>query len=153
MPITRWDKKYYTTNQVSKSSLSYQNNKLYCDLMPITQYNIMGKKKVSIWNLLYHKTINCIVILCLLLDRIYFTRSKIGTSEVWLCNRCWICKQYHQTAMFKGHGNEIFLGRRQGVTRGRLNVHCVRLYYSNWIHFLVIFLQVPSIDSTCFLHT
>ncbi len=33
---------------------------------------------------------------------------------------------------------------------GRLNVHCVGLYYSNWIHFFVMFLQVPSIDSICF---
>ncbi len=36
---------------------------------------------------------------------------------------------------------------------GQLNVHCVRLYYSNWILFLVMFLRVPSIDSKCFLHT
>jgi hypothetical protein len=33
-------------------------------------------------NLLYHKTINCIVILCLLLNTILFARSKIDTSEV-----------------------------------------------------------------------
>ncbi len=37
--------------------------------------------------------------------------------------------------------------------RGWLNVHCVGLYYSNWIHFLVMFLRVPSIDSMCFPHT
>ncbi len=34
---------------------------------------------------------------------------------------------------------------------GQLNVHCVGSYYSNWILFLVMFLHVPSIDSTCFL--
>ncbi len=33
--------------------------------------------------------------------------------------------------------------------RGWLNVHCVGSYYSNWILFLVMFLRVPSIDSTC----
>ncbi len=33
------------------------------------------------------------------------------------------------------------------VQRGWLFVHCVGLYYSNWILFLVMFLQVPSIDS------
>ncbi len=31
-----------------------------------------------------------------------------------------------------------------------LNAHCVGSYYSNWIHFLGMFSQVPSIDSTCF---
>ncbi len=34
--------------------------------------------------------------------------------------------------------------------RGWLNVNCVGLYYSNWILLLVMFLRVPSIDSTCF---
>jgi hypothetical protein len=34
--------------------------------------------------------------------------------------------------------------------RGWLNVHCVGLYYSNWILCLVLFSCVPSIDSTCF---
>ncbi len=50
------------------------NNKLYCDLMPITQFDIIDYniKNVSICSLLYCKTINCMVILCLLLDRIKF---------------------------------------------------------------------------------
>ncbi len=39
------------------------------------------------------------------------------------------------------------------AVRGRLNVHCVGSYNSNWIHFLVMFSQVLSIDSTCFLRT
>ncbi len=40
--------------------------------------------------------------------------------------------------------------RIRATKRGRLNVHCVGSFYSNRILFLVMFLRVPSIDSTCF---
>jgi hypothetical protein len=55
-----------------------------------------------------------------------------------------------QGCLHIGNGNNTIIMR---VTRGRLNVHCVGSYYSNRIHFLVMFLHVPSIDSTCFPRT
>ncbi len=41
----------------------------------------------------------------------------------------------------------------QFATWGRLNVHCHRSWYSNWIFLFPCVRKVPSIDSTCFLHT
>ncbi len=42
------------------------------------------------------------------------------------------------------------LGGYSTLEWGQLNIHYVGSYYSNWIFFIVMFLRVPSIDSTCF---